>query len=680
MATGRVYRIKKSAVKGYGYTRPPKKRIKRNGPRFAANGSVTHIAAINGRGSYRTARRTMSGLSANRRPAAARSSLSAAKKAAFAKKMRLAKGKGGVKRSRFRRNDASPAQVRIWERAAARHSDPWGTPKKKRRAKKKTAAPKSRRRKAVSKATRKKPMARKVRRRKKSAARSAPKRRVAKRRTVKRRRKAAKKTVAAPKRRKRRKAKTTLKAKRTRSRRRLKRNKGTSAGARKGWRARKKKYAPTSYRKSTSKRRKSRRKASAVAPKRKRRRSAKRKTARRGKRKLSMKKSAVAARRRRRAAAKGLKPNRRRHRRSRRKMSSNRRRHRSSRRRALSPNRRRRHSRRRMSSNRRRHRRNGRRLFKKNGIGDTVKFMAVTGGLALAGLVGQKVFTNLLVNNVFNKIFGSPAVVVATSPSTTATVAPATSGLGGFSLDPQYQKLAGAALVAGLGIFASTKLIKDAGTRNTVMTGIAVGFTHTLLTAALAKFMPSHADMLNGDGTAARLSAMYGLGAGASLQPRYQSIGRPMGEYFSSGVNGLGEYFSSGVSGLGEYFSSGVSGLGLPAYEAAAGYGANPDFAEAAAGMGARELQNTNHVDPHGDLDRELTITEAAAGVGSLPSYEAAAGFGNVQTLPTSSTWIPGTSDGQIWAGTRSISQPQSATEMVPAGILQTDGGQGVFG
>lgn len=333
-----------------------------------------------------------------------------------------------------------------------------------------------------------------------------------------------------------------------------------------------------------------------------------------------------------------------------------------------------------MSSNRRRHRRNGRRLFRKNGVGDTLKFIAVTGGLALVGLVGQKMLTNLLVNNVFNRIFGAPAVVVATSPATTATVAPATSGLGGLSLDPQYQKLGAAFLVAGLGVFASTKLIKDAGTRNTVMTGIAVGFTHTLLTAVLAKFMPAHADMLNGDGTAARLSAMYGLGAGTSLQPRYQSIGRPMGEYFSSGVSGLGEYFSSGVNGLGEYFSSGVAGLGLPAYEAAAGYGANPDFAEAAAGMGARELQNTNHVDPHGDLDRELTIAEAAAGVGALPSYEAAAGFGAIQTLPASSTWIPGSTDGQIWAGTRSISAPQSASEMVPAGILQTDGGQGVFG
>lgn len=308
-------------------------------------------------------------------------------------------------------------------------------------------------------------------------------------------------------------------------------------------------------------------------------------------------------------------------------------------------------------------------------------FVAKTGGIALLGFVGHKLFTNLLVNNVMGKIFGAPATVVATSPTTAAVVAPATSGLGGLSLDPAYQKLIGAGVVAGLGVFAAAKLIKDPGTRNTVMTGIAVSFTTSLFTAALMKFAPTHVDMLSGDGTAARLSAMYGLGAGASLQPRYSSIGRPMGEYFSSGVNGLGEYFSSGVSGLGEYFSSGVSGLGaLPAYEAAAGYGANPDFAEAAAGMGAREAMNTNHVDPHGDLDRELTIAEAAAGVGALPSYEAAAGFGDISTLPSADTWIPGTSNGQIWAGTRSISAPQSASEMVPAGILQTDGGQGVFG
>lgn len=313
-------------------------------------------------------------------------------------------------------------------------------------------------------------------------------------------------------------------------------------------------------------------------------------------------------------------------------------------------------------------------------------FVLKTGSIALGGLVAHKLITNLVTQQVFNRIFGAPAAVVAVSPTTTATVTPPTNGLGGLSLDPQYQKLGASFLVAGLGVFASAKLIKDAGTRNTVMTGIAVSFAHTLLTAALAKFAPQYSDMLSGDadGTAARLSAMYGLGAGTSLQPRYASIGRPMGEYFSA-TNGLGEYFSA-TNGLGEYFSSSVSGLGLPSYEAAAGmgaYGSNPDLMEAAAGMGARDAMNTNHVDPHGDLDRELTIAEAAAGVGALPAYEAAAGFrgmGDVSTVQSTDTWIPGTSDGQLWAGTRGISNPQSSTEMVPAGILQTDGGQGVFG
>ncbi len=322
-------------------------------------------------------------------------------------------------------------------------------------------------------------------------------------------------------------------------------------------------------------------------------------------------------------------------------------------------------------------------MFRKNGPMEPILFVLKTGGIALTGFVAHKLITNVVLKQVFGRIFGAPAVVVATSPTTAAVVAPATSGLGLINLDPNYQKIGASFLVAGLGVFASAKLIKDPGTRNTVMTGIAVSFAHTFLSSLVGKFAPQYSDMLSGDdGTAARLSAMYGLGAGTSLQPRYASIGRGMGEYFSSGVNGLGEYFSSGngMSGLGEYFDSGVSGLGLPAYEAAAGYGANPDFQEAAAGMGARELANTNHVDPHGDLDRELTIAEAAAGVGALPSYEAAAGFGAISTVPSASTWIPGSANGQLWAGTRSISNPQSASEMVPAGILQTDGGQGVFG
>lgn len=322
-------------------------------------------------------------------------------------------------------------------------------------------------------------------------------------------------------------------------------------------------------------------------------------------------------------------------------------------------------------------RRNGRKMFTRNGVMDSIKFIAVTGGLALGGLVAHKLATNLLTTFVFNKFLGAPAVVVATSPTTAVVAAPATSGLGALNVDPQYQKLGASFLIAALGVLVTNKVVKTPETRNAVMTGFAVSFAHTIFQTLTAKFFPQYSDMLSGagDGTAARLSAMYGLGA--SIQPRYQ----PIGEYFQ-GTSGMGEYFQ-GTSGLGEYFQ-GTNGLGaLPAYEAAAGmgsYGGNPDLMEAAAGMGVTHTNNTGHVDPHGDLDRELNIAEAAAGVGSLPSYEASAGMGAVTTVPSASTWIPGTSNGQIWAGTRSISNPQSTTEMVPAGILQTDGGQGVFG
>lgn len=320
-------------------------------------------------------------------------------------------------------------------------------------------------------------------------------------------------------------------------------------------------------------------------------------------------------------------------------------------------------------------------MFRKNGIMAPVLFVLKTGGIALAGFAGHKTLSNLFTSQILNRIFGSPAQIVAT-PAATAVVAPATSGLGGLSIDPQYQRLAGSFVVAVGGIYATAKLVKDPTARNTLMTGMALSFMHTLGSALLTKFAPQYAGILAGpeDGTAARLSAMYGmrgLGAGTSIQPHYAPI-NGMGEYFQ-GTNGLGEYFQ-GTNGLGEYFDSGMNGLGsLPAFEAAAGYGANPDLMEAAAGMGSQSAP-TNHVDPHGDLDRELTIAEAAAGVGAVQSYEASAGFGNISSLPSTSTWVPGTSNGQLWAGTRSISSPQSATEMVPAGILQTDGGQGVFG
>lgn len=291
-----------------------------------------------------------------------------------------------------------------------------------------------------------------------------------------------------------------------------------------------------------------------------------------------------------------------------------------------------------------------------------------SGVLITAGLVGHKLLTGLIRDMVFK-----PAVETAEAAVTSEA---ATAGLG-------QVKNWGSVLVGGgvavAGVLLASKLIKNEQNRKLVMGGIAASFIHTLIVSVLDMMgQPEAAGVLSGldDGTAAKISAMYGLGRGTSIQPEYA----PIGEYFKGG---MGEYFQA-MQGMGEYFESGVQGLGaLKPYEASAGvganYGPNQDLYQAAAGMGADTTQ-TNHIDPSSNLDRELTIAEAAAGVGNV--YQAAAGFGAtpVSTVPRSSTWIPGMSDPAIWAGVRSVSEPQSAHEMLPAGILQTDGGQGVFG
>jgi len=101
---------------------------------------------------------------------------------------------------------------------------------------------------------------------------------------------------------------------------------------------------------------------------------------------------------------------------------------------------------------------------------------------------------------------------------------------------------------------------------------------------------------------------------------------------------------------------------------------------QAAAGYGAVESTNSNHLDPSSNLDRELTIADAAAGVGSVGPIPAAAGLGNISTVGASQPWIPGESDPQIWAGVRPVDRSQESTAMIPAGSLQSGGGQGIFG
>jgi hypothetical protein len=308
----------------------------------------------------------------------------------------------------------------------------------------------------------------------------------------------------------------------------------------------------------------------------------------------------------------------------------------------------------------RRHRRNGRRLFKMNGVGDVLKVGAVLfGGFAL-----HRVLSNVFANQVLSRVLPAPAAPAATS---------------GFDLSGQKGLLASLLMGAGAG-FVASKVIKNPETKKLVIGGIVMSTIQGVVLSVLKAFAPSAADALAGpeDGTAARLSAMYGLGAGASIMPRYSAIG----EYFREPMNGLGEYFREPMNGMGEYISA-TSGLGT--------YENNGDLFQAAAGFGSQDYSG-NHIDPSGDLDRQLTIAEAAAGVGALSPFEAAAGigpmqaaagmrgFGAIDTVPSGDTWIPGTTEGQLWAGVKAITAGQSASEMTPAGILQTDGGSGIFG
>ena len=321
------------------------------------------------------------------------------------------------------------------------------------------------------------------------------------------------------------------------------------------------------------------------------------------------------------------------------------------------------------------------------------------GAYITSGVVAHKLLTGFVKNMLVAKV---PSAAAQPAVDAQADGAAPASGLGFLpnSLVP-YAGIISGGLVAGAGVWATLKYVRDQQTRQLVAGGMVASFLHTLLVEVLKKNSPSFAQQISGLGAAGsnatRLSAMFGVGnlpsvEKTSLQPMFAPI-NGLGEYFESGVNGLGEYFESGVSGLGEYFESGVNGLGE--------YGSNPDIMQAAAGYGAVDAGgNTNHLDPSSNLEQALSIAEAAAGVGSVQQaaagfgdvYQAAAGgFGNVyqaaagqlgaiNTVPTSQTWIPGQSDPRIWAGVRPVDNGQMATAMIPAGSLQSGGGQGIFG
>ncbi len=316
-----------------------------------------------------------------------------------------------------------------------------------------------------------------------------------------------------------------------------------------------------------------------------------------------------------------------------------------------------------------------RRSYKRNGNFGGVAKVVRTGAFVVGGLVLHKGVTGLLKN-----LLVSSQAAVTDTPATAAAEAgaTATSGILPTSLAPYSAAISGF-LAAAAGVFAATKLVKKPEDRVLVVGGIVASFLHTLLVTVLKKNASTekYAGMISGlgsDAKAARLSAMYGFGAA------YQAAAGT-GEYFSSGF-GAAPY--EAAAGTGEYFSSGFGS-----------YGGNPDIYEAAAGYGAVETSNSNHILPSADLDRELTIAEAAAGVGASiqPGYQVLNGMGeyfssgfsglgnaNVGILPTAQTWIPGETNPGIWAGVRPVNEPQSFSAQVAAGVLESGGGQGVFG
>lgn len=329
--------------------------------------------------------------------------------------------------------------------------------------------------------------------------------------------------------------------------------------------------------------------------------------------------------------------------------------------------------------NRKSRRRNGRRyrrnvsffkgLFKRNPAG-----LIGLAFIAAGGYVAHRILSNVT------------AMVVAKMG---ASAPPAAAGLGNVALN--YAGVIGSLAAAGVGIPLTLKFVDDPNTKQALVAGMVISALQGVVVGILKNSAPGIASFLSGDDTAAKLSAMYGLGQGASIMPRYAAI-QGYGEYFNQPQSGYGEYFATPMgeylmptNGLGEYFESGQSGLG--------NYTGNPELAEAAAGYGEFHTPNTNHIDPSSDLDRQLSIAEAAAGVGQayeaaagyrgygeLPPYEAQAGFGNIATAPSADTWVPGSSNPQLWSGTREVSRPQQATAETPAGILSTPGGSGILG
>lgn len=312
----------------------------------------------------------------------------------------------------------------------------------------------------------------------------------------------------------------------------------------------------------------------------------------------------------------------------------------------------RRPSRRRARGSNRRSRRS--RRYSANQFMASLKKLGATAIFAVTGFVAHKVLTRL-------GIIGLAKALESSTGTWKPTVM-------------KWSPIVIGGLVAGLGVAAVSKVAPTK--RNEIGAGMIVSFFHTSILTVLG--MVDNADVqkaaqwIAGYDTSSTATSigryrrsMQGLGDAMqrSTLPHYAPTGRRGGIQQAVAGRGTGEYFQA--SGLGEYFASGVQGIG--AYELA-----GPLVTQAAAGLGQRI---DDGIRPDANLDAVLTLAEAMAG-GSMGEYYSADPSGSPFTVPEDDQWVP---NNPLWAGTKGAEDSPETSE-IPAGILETSGGNGIFG
>lgn len=358
---------------------------------------------------------------------------------------------------------------------------------------------------------------------------------------------------------------------------------------------------------------------------------------------------------------------------------TNRRRRRTSKRRGYAANRRR-STRRRMKANR------GRRgFFRKN----QAKKLFTQAALVTTGFMAHKALThltcNMLVKPMLSKTSGNGGAVSQYNGGSTNGLAYIATGFGVAVLGvlltkkvaPKYQYEIGGGMVASWlhgTVISLLDMSNSAATKN--VAAYLSGYASPSRAAAIGRF-------------GRRRRGMRGLGAApmSSILPRYTPTdpSMPGGLQQAVAQAGMGEYFDP-LQGVGEYFASGVQGIGQ--YEPA-----GPMVTQAAAGFG-QVIEDG--IRPDANMDDVLTLAEAQAGMGSavgrllggvgrfgrrggmrgLGEYYTAGAGGDLETVGQHSEWIP---NNALWAGTKPASDSYATSELT-AGILETAGGNGIFG